>query len=89
MVMLDCKGKSYELDSEHFLRDFKSWDEDFAEGMAGRLGMRKDLTKEQWDIINFIRDTFKSVGRCPNIYETCRACGLSLKEIKMFFQPDI
>jgi TusE/DsrC/DsvC family sulfur relay protein len=85
MATLDYKGKSYELDSEDFLKNFKSWDENFAEGMAQRLGMRKDLTKEQWDVINFVRDRFWSVARCPNIYETCRACGLRLKEMKMFF----
>ena len=62
MATLDYKGKSYELDSNDFLQDFRSWDEDCAEGMAQRLGMRKDLTKEQWDVINFIRDTFKSVA---------------------------
>ena len=85
MANLDYKGKSYELDSNDFLKDFRSWDEDFAEGMAQRLGMRKDLTKEQWDVVNFIRDTFRSVARCPNIYETCRGCGLRLNEIKVFF----
>jgi TusE/DsrC/DsvC family sulfur relay protein len=87
MATLDYKGKSYELDSNDFLIDYKSWDDDFARGMALRLGMREDLTKEQWDIINFIRNKYKSAGRCPNIYETCRMCGLRLREIKMLF-PD-
>ena len=68
METLNYKGKSYELDSNDFLNDIKSWDEDFAEGMAQHLGMRKDLTKEQWNVINFIRDTYNSTARCPNIY---------------------
>lgn len=85
MATLDYRGKSYELDSHDFLKDFKSWDQDFAKGMALHLGMPEDLTKEQWDIINFIRGTHNSTGRCPNIYETCRMCGLRLKEMRMFF----
>jgi len=85
MATLDYKGKSYELDSNFFLKDFKVWDEDFAKGMAKRLLMREDLTKEQWDVINFIRNTYKSTGRCPNIYETCRMCGLRLEEVRMHF----
>jgi TusE/DsrC/DsvC family sulfur relay protein len=85
MATLDYKGKSYELDSNDFLKNFKSWDKDFAKGMAQRLGMQEDLTKEQWDVINFIQDTYKSTVRCPNVFETCRMCGLRLSELRMFF----
>jgi TusE/DsrC/DsvC family sulfur relay protein len=85
MGTLTYKDKSYELDSMDFLKDFRSWDEDFAKGMAQRLGMREGLTKEQRNVINFIRETYSSMARCPNIYETCRMCGVSLKELKVFF----
>jgi tRNA 2-thiouridine synthesizing protein E len=85
METLNYKGKSYDLDSRDFLKDFKSWDEDFAKGMAQHLGMREDLTKEQWNVINFIRDTYNKTARCPNVYETCRMCGLRLEEVKIFF----
>lgn len=85
MRTLNYKGKSYEVDSQDFLEDFRSWDTDFAKGMAQRLGMGEDLTKEQWDVINFLRDSFKATGVCPNIYETCRMCGLRIKELKRCF----
>ena len=86
MEMLNYKGKSYELDSSDFLKDSNKWDEDFTRGMAQRLGMRDELTKEQWNIINFIRATYNSTARCPNVYETCRMCGLtSVKELRTFF----
>lgn len=85
MAVLEYKGKSYELDSSDFLKEPETWDKDFAQGMALRLGMREELAKEQWDIINFIRSTYNSTGRCPNIYETCRMCDLRLKEVKMYF----
>lgn len=86
MVTLNYKDKSYELDSEDFLKDPRNWDVDFALGMAQRIGMPGDLTKEQLDIINFIHNTYESTGRCPNIYETCRMCGITgFKELKVFF----
>jgi tRNA 2-thiouridine synthesizing protein E len=85
METFDYLGKSYELDSSGFLMNFKSWDEDFAKGMAKSLGMREELARDQWNVINFIRSTYESTGRCPNFYETCRMCGLRLSEIKMFF----
>ena len=85
MGTFDYKGKSYEVDSQDFLRDFQSWDGAFAEGMAQWLRMPEGLTKEQWDVINFIRDTYKATGRCPNIYETCRMCGLRLNELRILF----
>jgi len=79
------RGKSYTVDDRDFLKDFNSWDEDFAEGMAQRIGMPNALTKEQWDVIHSIRDTYRATGRCPNIYETCRMCGLRLREFRKFF----
>ena len=85
MGTFNYKGKAYEVDSQDFLEDFRSWNRNFAKGMAQRLGMPGDLTKEQWDVINFIRNSFKATGTCPNIYETCRMCGLVLKELKTLF----
>jgi tRNA 2-thiouridine synthesizing protein E len=85
MATFDYQNKSYELDSSGFLKDFKNWDKNFAKGIARSMGMREDLTKEQWEVINFIRSTFESTGRCPNFYETCRMCGLRLTEMKLFF----
>jgi TusE/DsrC/DsvC family sulfur relay protein len=85
MSTFTYKGKEYEVDSNDFLTDFKGWDTGFAMGIAERLGMKPELTKEQWDIINFIRSAFKSSGKCPLIYETCRMCGLRLSELKAIF----
>ena len=84
-VNLNYKGKSYKLDSNDFLINFKKWDKDFAKGMAEYLGMSEDLTKEQWDVINYIRDTYEATGKCPNIYETCRMFVLTFRELKLLF----
>jgi TusE/DsrC/DsvC family sulfur relay protein len=85
MAILSYKGKSYEVDSNNFLLDFDQWDSDFAEGMALELNMPHGLTKEHWDIIYFIHNTFKETGRCPLVYETCQRSGFRLKQLRNLF----
>ncbi|UCE65137.1 MAG: TusE/DsrC/DsvC family sulfur relay protein [Candidatus Zixiibacteriota bacterium] len=85
MATFTCKNKTFEVDSGGFLVDFNRWDEDFAEGMAPHLRIPHGLTGEHWDVIHFIRDTFKKTGRCPLVYETCRMNGLRRKELKKLF----
>jgi tRNA 2-thiouridine synthesizing protein E len=77
--------KRYEVDEERFLVDTDAWDEDFARGMAEELGMSQKLMKEQWEVINAIRGSYKATGRCPIVYETCRLCGLRLSDLKRLF----
>ncbi len=77
--------KAFEVDSDGFLVNCDAWDESFAEGMAPQLEIRHGLTKEHWDVINFIRATYKEGGRCPSVYETCRANGLVRIELKRLF----
>ena len=64
---------------------FEEWDENFAEGMALQLKIPQGLTKEHWDVINWIRRYFLEKGVCPNIYETCRGCGLRIGEMRKLF----
>jgi len=85
MTSFTFKDKAYEVDSEGFLMDFGAWDEDFAEGMAPRLEIPHGLTKEHWDVIHYIRNTFRQLGKCPLVYQACRHNGLRLKELKNLF----
>jgi len=85
MSTFSYKDKKYELDKNGFLNDFSIWDKNFAEGMAFDLEIPQGLTKEHWDVINFIRGTFEDTGRCPLVYETCRKNGLNRKELKKLF----
>ena len=85
MTTFTYKNKSFEVDSEGFLLNFDRWDKDFAEGMAPRLKITQGLTKEHWDAIDFIRESYIKNGRCPIVYETCRMNGLRRKELKMLF----
>ncbi len=79
------KGKTYEVDSMNFLTSFNDWDENFAEGLAHQLGIHQGLTKEHWDVVKWIRNYFEEKGVAPNVYETCRACGLRIMELRKLF----
>jgi tRNA 2-thiouridine synthesizing protein E len=85
MRIFKRKGKSYELDADGFLLDPKKWDANLAEGLALDLGIQGGVTKEHWDVINFIRGEVEKTGKCPNLYETCRVNNLRRNELKRLF----
>jgi len=77
--------RTYQVDTSGFLLDPQSWDEGFASGMGGKAGIPEGLTDEHWKVIRFIRSTFQLTGRCPVVYETCRANRLTLGGLKKLF----
>jgi len=85
MRLFKHEGNLYELDSQGFLLDSKKWKPALSEGLAKELGITAGLAKEHWDVINFIRLTTEKTGRCPNIFETCRANSLRRQEFNRLF----
>jgi tRNA 2-thiouridine synthesizing protein E len=85
MGTLTSKGRTYQVDSKGFLTDPGQWDEGFAEEMSIQLNMHSGLTKEHWDVILSIVDTFKKSGICPSVYEACRMNGLRLQDLRRLF----
>jgi tRNA 2-thiouridine synthesizing protein E len=85
MHTLETKGKTYLLDDGGFLLDQEQWDEDFAEAMAPTLGIAGGLGPSHWDLLRFIRDTYLETGLCPVVHKTCRAKGLSVKDLQKLF----
>jgi len=85
MILLSTKGRVYSIDPEGFLLDYDRWDENFAERMATEAKILGPLTQEHWKVIRFIRERFKHDRACPLVYETCKANGLHLKDLKTLF----
>jgi tRNA 2-thiouridine synthesizing protein E len=85
MADFTYKGKTYQVDAKDFLTDPGQWEENFAEGMAERLNMRQGLTREHWDVIHSIADSFRKTGLCPSVYETCRSNGFRLSDLRRLF----
>ena len=77
--------KKYSVDMEEYLSAFNDWDENFARGIAPKVGIISGLSEDHWQIINFIRDYFKRTGKCPLVYETCRTNRLPLRKLQKLF----
>jgi TusE/DsrC/DsvC family sulfur relay protein len=77
--------KEYCVDVDNFLANPEDWDEDFARGMASKVGIFSGLSSDHWKIIRFIRQTYNKTGQCPLVYETCRTNHLHLQELKKLF----
>lgn len=85
MGTFTSKDRDYNVDSKGFLLNFEDWDENFAQGMAEKLGLSRPLSREHWHVINFIHNTFKATGKCPVVYETCETMGLSVSQLRSLF----
>ena len=84
-VTFSFGDKTYKVDSEEFLSDFYGWDENYARGMAPKVGIVGGLSEDHWKVIYFIRDMYQKTGRCPLVYETARMNRLHLQELKLLF----
>ena len=79
------KEQSYKVDSQGFLLDPEEWDENFAEGMAPKVGIPNGLTEEHWKVIRFIRNTFEIMKVCPLVYVACKKNDIGLGRLKKLF----
>jgi len=86
---LCCGNKTYRLDEEGFLVNPDEWDEGFAEAMAPQTGIHRGLTPAHWEVIHYIRNTFRDSGRCPLVYEIAGLTNCALPTSKGFSHPAI
>ena len=49
--------------------------------------MPDKLTQGHWQVIKFLRESFKKSGRVPTVYETCEAFRIDIDELERLF-PD-
>jgi tRNA 2-thiouridine synthesizing protein E len=85
MAEYDPERTSFDVDESGFLIDTTQWNRHFAEQKAVEAGIAQGLTKEHWDVMNYIRNMYRIAGRCPLVYETCRHCGLRRQDLKRLF----
>ncbi|MEW6184160.1 MAG: TusE/DsrC/DsvC family sulfur relay protein [Thermodesulfobacteriota bacterium] len=86
MDFMSVYGKAYKVDVRGFLIDPEEWDEQYAVYRAVDMKIGK-LTDRHWDIIRYLRKTYKETNRIPTIYDTCEANGIELEEMERLF-PD-
>lgn len=77
----------YRTDTLGFLLDPEDWDESFAAEVAAELGMKDGLGTEHWQVIDYLRDSYRRDGILPSLYETCEDNGLEIEDLRQLF-PD-
>jgi tRNA 2-thiouridine synthesizing protein E len=85
MNTVKVNNRTYRVDFAGFLIDSHEWDEGFAEGIAADAKISGGLTEKHWAVIHWIRSYYKENGRCPLVYETCRAHNLRLRDMRSLF----
>lgn len=76
---------SYDTDEQGFLKDWTRWDREFPERMASSSGISGGLTPDHWRVLTYIRDEFERTGECASVYATCKATGLSRRDLRALF----
>jgi len=79
------ENKTYETDASGFLINADDWDENFALRRANELKMPDYLTDAHWNIIYYLRNSFKKTGNVPNVYETCEDNNINLDDLERLF----
>ncbi|TET39564.1 MAG: TusE/DsrC/DsvC family sulfur relay protein [Planctomycetota bacterium] len=79
------KGKEYRLDKFGFLDSPDQWDEDFAEGIARKLGIYDGLTEEHWKFIRYLRAKFLDEETVPLVVHACAENKLRLNRLMALF----
>jgi TusE/DsrC/DsvC family sulfur relay protein len=79
--------KIYQVNALGFLIDPYQWDRQFAELKACELKMPDHLTEEHWQIIEYLRASYKKNYSAPSIFETCRDNEVTLDDMERLF-PD-
>jgi sulfur relay (sulfurtransferase) DsrC/TusE family protein len=85
MDALTVADRSYPLDRRGFLSDPGCWDLQFAAAVARELGQPGELTLLQLKVVLFVRRHFVRTGEVARVFETGRACGLSLGGLRRLF----
>lgn len=85
MESLVVNDRSYPLDRRGFLADPSCWDLRYAAAVARELGQQNELTLLQHKVILHVRRHFVRTGEVARLFETCRACGLSLGALRRLF----
>jgi tRNA 2-thiouridine synthesizing protein E len=81
------KDKAYRIDIFGFLIDSEDWDEDYAVIRAYEMKIKSGLTPRHWQIIYFLRDSYRLNHIVPTIYECCEANDIDIEEMEALF-PD-
>jgi tRNA 2-thiouridine synthesizing protein E len=82
---VSINNREYTLDRHGFLDPADQWSEDFAEGMAKRLGIYDGLTADHWSFIHYLREKFLNEKTVTVIVTACADNHLRLNRLRELF----
>lgn len=74
VILTKYKEIKINIDDEGYLKNFDDWNEEVAQTLAEREGLGT-LTKEQLDILRFIRNYYKAYNFFPLLNAICKNVG--------------
>lgn len=77
--------RTYALDPHGYLDPDEHWDENFAAGMAEKLGIYNGLTQEHLSFINYLRKKFVDEKAVPLVVAACIDNSLRLSRLRLLF----
>ncbi|WP_394191109.1 TusE/DsrC/DsvC family sulfur relay protein [Pseudoalteromonas atlantica] len=78
--MLEFKNQQIETDKQGYLLDHQLWTPELAPILAEQESI--DLTKQHWEVINFVRDFYLEYNTSPAIRMLVKAMAKALGEDK-------
>jgi tRNA 2-thiouridine synthesizing protein E len=83
-----ASSKTYKVDVRGFLIDPNEWDEKYAVHRAFDMKIPNGkLTERHWQVIHFLRESYKKNRQVPTVFEACDATNMELEELERLF-PD-
>ena len=72
------------FDEDEFMTNPDLWTKSIAEQLAANAEI-EELTKEHWEIIEFIRDRYMRLGAIPPMSRVCKAFGHERDGVRKLF----
>ena len=78
---------TYHVDVDGFLVDPTEWDEEYACQKALEMKVPGGLKGKHLQVIRFLRNSYRTTGKVPTVYECCEQNNIELDELARLF-PD-
>jgi tRNA 2-thiouridine synthesizing protein E len=77
MPVAEIAGRPVHVNEEGFLTEYDEWSPEIAAVLATNIGV--EMTDEHWNLINWLRDDFKSEGETATTRRVQNAGGFAVK----------
>lgn len=84
MATIEMNGKSFEIDEDGFLLDYKTFDKEWVEYVRQQEGI-DELNDEHWKVVDVLQDYYEKNGIAPMVRVLSKLTKYKLKHIYELF----